>query len=123
MSKPRRQHAKCSVVGCQKEHQNLFTIPISANAAVRDQWLNFIYNNSIPAVLPSTMYVCGNHFSLDCFANIGQYRARKASNLRLEKGVIPTIRQPTAAQSVSFAALCDMLCGGPDIAVEMLMLA
>lgn len=54
--------------------KNLFTIPASADTTLKSQWIHFIYYNNVPATLDDALYVCGDHFSLDCFPNLGRYK-------------------------------------------------
>lgn len=98
------QHTKCSVVGCVKQQENLFTVPASADTSVRDQRIRFaglcVGTTSLQTGLPT-------------------FGSTKLKTL------IPSIRDPV--QSVSSAALCDMLCAGlsnrTEVAADMLTLA
>ncbi|KAJ8277185.1 hypothetical protein GJAV_G00072340 [Gymnothorax javanicus] len=87
----------CSVVDCQNPDKNIFIIP-SGDAALRNSWITFIFKGNVPVAPASHLFVCAKHFSPDCFANLGQYNAGLAKNLRREKGVVPNIRDPTTAQ-------------------------
>ncbi|KAM4589258.1 uncharacterized protein V3H82_003375 [Fundulus diaphanus] len=98
MSK-RRAHVNCSVVGCTNKHANVFSLTASVDQTTRQQWIKFIFDNNVPVTLPATLYVCASHFAPECFVNLGQYQAKMASSLRLEKGVIPTIRDSSAAHT------------------------
>lgn len=81
MSRVGHQHAKSSAVECRNQQENLFL-----DAAVRTLWINLVFNSNVPATLSVTFYICGNHFSADCFVNFDQYKAKKASDLLLKKG-------------------------------------
>lgn len=54
--------------------KNLFTIPALADTTLKSQWIHFIYYYNVPDTLDATLYVCGNHFYLDCFDNLGRYK-------------------------------------------------
>lgn len=97
---PRAKDVKCSLVGCKGQQDNYFILP--SDSTLRNIWINFIFNNDIPANLPKTLFVCQSHFSTDCF---GQYKTNKATRLRLESTSIPTLRDPTAVESVSPVSL------------------
>lgn len=67
-------HVICSVVDSQ--HQG-----------TRDQWIKFIFNDTVAATLFPGLRVCAKHFKPECFANLGQ----KAKKPPLERGAFPTI--------------------------------
>lgn len=87
----------CSVVDCQNPDRNIFTIP-SGDADLKNSWMQFIFNNKVPVAPAAKLFVCARHFSSDSFSNLGQYNVGLAKNLRLEKGVVPNIRDRTTAQ-------------------------
>ena len=91
----RARHAICSVVGCNNQYQCLYAVP--ATEVQKRQWLRFIFNDNVSATLPVSLYVCANHFTLDCFSNEGQYKAGFASTLTLVKESVPTILDPATA--------------------------
>ena len=91
----RGRHANYSVVGCINQHKCLFSVP--ATEQQKRQWLHFIFNDNMPAVVRVSLYVCANHFTSDCFSNEGQYKAGFASTLTLVKGSVPTIPDPATA--------------------------
>lgn len=103
---------KCGKLKANTLKAQLFTVRASADMSVRTLWIHF-------AALPS----------LPLFTNcqLWKHKAKEASNLRLVKGLIPSICDPTAVQSGGFAALFDKLCEGlsnrTEIAAEMLKLA
>ena len=74
MSPLRTRQANCSVVGWKNQHQCLCSVP--ATEQQKWQWLRLIFfNDSVPAAVCVSLYVCANHFTLDCFGNEGQYKA------------------------------------------------
>ena len=105
MSSLKARHANSSVVGCKNQHQCLYSVP--ATEQQKTQWLHFIFNDSVPASVHVSLYVCANHFTSDCFSNEGQYKAGFASTLTLVKGSVPTIPDPVTAPEpqVSVAAV------------------
>ena len=84
MSLLRATLANCYVVGCKNQHKCLYSVP--ATEQQKRQWLRFIFNDNVTAMLPVSLYVCANHFTSDCFSNKGQYKAGFASTLTLVKG-------------------------------------
>ena len=100
----RARQANCSVVGC-KNHQCLYSLP--ATEQQKGQWLRFIFDDNVLAVVCVSLYVCVIHFTSDCFSNEGQYKAGFALTLTLLKGLVPTIPDPATApgQLISFATV------------------
>ncbi|XP_045900759.1 uncharacterized protein LOC123968204 isoform X1 [Micropterus dolomieu] len=94
MSKAKAKHANCSVVGCNNQHSTLLGLQSSGEASI--SWINFIFNGDVPSTTTRFLYVCANHFTPDCFVNVGQYEAGFASVLRLKDGSIPTVRDSTS---------------------------
>ncbi|KAM9770635.1 activating transcription factor 7-interacting protein 1 isoform 2-T2 [Menidia menidia] len=90
---PQGKHHNCSVLGCKEQHKALHTIPVSEE--LRAQWINFIYNGNVPARVGKKLLVCANHFTGDCFRNLGQYNTGLAKRLVLIVGAVPTIRCKT----------------------------
>ncbi|XP_026161577.1 uncharacterized protein LOC113129729 isoform X2 [Mastacembelus armatus] len=91
MSQQPAKHRSCSVVDCNHEHRSLFSVPSSQDT--KAQWITFIYSGQVPAKLPKVLYVCGNHFTSNCFENEGVFNAGFASQLRLIPGSIPAVRE------------------------------
>ena len=89
------KHGNCSVVGCKNQRKCLYSVP--ATEQQKTQWLHFIFNDKVPAMVPVSLYVCANHFTSDCVSNKGQYRAGFALTLTLIKGSVPTIWDPANA--------------------------
>lgn len=85
-----RWYAKCSVVGCKKPHSSLHRLPVSEEQKL--QWINFIYDGSVPTTLGKSLFVCANHFTKECLSNWGQYISGHAVRLILKDGSIPTFR-------------------------------
>ncbi|XP_060770779.1 zinc finger protein 728-like isoform X2 [Neoarius graeffei] len=96
MMSKRAKHANCSVVGCREQHVSLHRPP--ASEPRRAEWINFIFNGSVPATVSKNLFVCAKHFVSDCFSNLGQYNAGLATKLYLKDGSIPTIRVKTEHQ-------------------------
>ncbi|XP_060770743.1 zinc finger protein 595-like isoform X2 [Neoarius graeffei] len=99
MMSKRAKHANCSVVGCREQHVSLHRPP--ASEPRRAEWINFIFNGSVPATVSKNLFVCAKHFVSDCFSNLGQYNAGLATKLYLKDGSIPTIRVKTEHQGNS----------------------
>ena len=93
------RHSNCSVVVCKNQHQYLYTVTTAEQQ--KRQWLHFIFNDNVLAAGHVSLYVCTNHFSLDCFRNEGQYKAGFALTLTLIKGSVPTIPDPATAPEPS----------------------
>lgn len=72
---------KCSVHGCTEQHKSLHLLP--AQESRRTAWVHFIFDGHIPAKVGKNLTVCANHFTADCFENLGQYTAGLASRLWL----------------------------------------
>ncbi|XP_059389292.1 uncharacterized protein LOC132122840 isoform X2 [Carassius carassius] len=89
MACKRAKHGNCSVLGCTNEHRSIFLVPSSE--PVKKQWVHFIFSGNAPTQLPKVMYVCGKHFTSDCFLNLGQYRAGLAERLKIKPGSVPTV--------------------------------
>ncbi|KAG7257200.1 hypothetical protein CRUP_003854 [Coryphaenoides rupestris] len=83
MSK-RAKHASCSVVGCTEPRASLHRTPAAEDVSAK--WIDFIYHGNVPATVgKGHLYVCGNHFLPDCFANLGPYKAGLADKLFLKE--------------------------------------
>lgn len=94
-----RWYAKCSVVGCKKPHSSLHRLPVSEEQKL--QWINFIYDGSVPTTLGKSLFVCANHFTKECLSNWGQYISGHAVRLILKDGSIPTFRGYADEENVS----------------------
>ena len=66
MSSLKARHANSSVVGCKNQHKCLYSVP--ATEQQKRQWLRFIFNGNVPAVVRVSLYVCANHYTSDCFS-------------------------------------------------------
>ena len=88
MYNPKAKHT-CSVVGCTDTHVSLHRLPTKED--IRAKWLNFIFQGNVPASVSKRVFVCANHFTLNCFGNQGQYKAGLATRLFLTDGSIPTV--------------------------------
>jgi len=108
MSK-RAKHASCSVVGCTEPRASLHRTPAAED--VSSKWIDFIYHGNVPATVgKGHLYVCGNHFLPDCFANLGPYNAGLADKLFLKVGSVPTVAGKTTDEgNVSIIMLCVSL--------------
>ena len=92
-------HMKCCVVGCKQPHKSFHSLPTKGNR--RTAWLDFIFDGHVPATIGKNLVVCANHFTEDCFENLGQYRAGFASKLRVTEVSVPTIHVESADGDVS----------------------
>uniref|UniRef100_A0A8P4G5H1 THAP-type domain-containing protein n=1 Tax=Dicentrarchus labrax TaxID=13489 RepID=A0A8P4G5H1_DICLA len=89
-----------------RQHKSVHTIPVSEE--IRVQWINFIYNGNVPARVGKKLLVCANHFTSDCFKNLGQYSTGLAQKLLLIEGAVPTIRcKTTDTETASTSGLLD----------------
>ncbi|XP_041938207.1 uncharacterized protein LOC121699817 isoform X2 [Alosa sapidissima] len=98
-----KSHAKCSVVGCTKEHKTLHRVPAEEDR--RAAWIEFIFDGNIPATVGKKLFVCANHFETDCFANYVQYKAELAGKLVLNDGAVPTLREIPADEEHASTSL------------------
>nr|XP_057945563.1 uncharacterized protein LOC131139718 [Doryrhamphus excisus] len=89
MTKPKPKQ-NCSVVGCTDRHRSLHRVPNTKD--VRAKWIHFIYDGNVPASFGKSLFVCANHFTADCFSNLGQYDAGLALRLSVKDGSVPTVR-------------------------------
>ena len=89
MACKRAKHGNCSVFGCTNEHKSLFLVPSSE--PLKNQWVDFSLAGNTPTQLPKVLYVCGKHFTDDCFLNLGQYRAGFAERLKIKSQAVPTL--------------------------------
>ncbi len=95
---------RCFVLGCENEHSSRRHL-LPTSEPVKAQWLTFAFKGKAPPDLPKCIYVCSNHFTPDCFANEGQYKAGFAKKLVLKDGSVPTVRgsaSPPEKVSISF---------------------
>lgn len=74
----------CSVVACTDSHTSLYRLP--ATEDITAKWIDFIYHGNIPPSVSKSVVVCTNHFTSDCFSNLGQYNAGLAIGLFLKDG-------------------------------------
>ena len=102
----RRAHVSCSVVDCQNQHVNVFSLPRT------DQWIKFIFNDAVPTTLPTglTLGVCANHFTPESFTNLGQYQAKLASKL---------IRDLPAIETVRLCFYCSTVCNKQQLTANV----
>ncbi|XP_042598846.1 uncharacterized protein LOC109111146 isoform X2 [Cyprinus carpio] len=91
---------RCFVVGCSNEHYSRHLLPTSE--PLKTQWITYAFKGKAPPDLPKCVYVCSNHFTSDCFANEGQYRAGFAKKLVLKDGSVPTVRDPSSPPEKHF---------------------
>src|SRR4029434_1583563 len=83
----------CAVVGCTNQHRSVHNLPASEQTRVK--WIEFIFNCNDPERIGNTLVLCGSHFELDCFTNLGQYNAGLATRFTLQAGSVPSIRRST----------------------------
>ncbi|XP_016367233.1 uncharacterized protein LOC107707669 isoform X1 [Sinocyclocheilus rhinocerous] len=91
---------RCFVVGCNNEHYSRHLLPTSE--PLKEQWITFAFKGKAPPDLPKCVYVCSNHFTPDCFANEGQYKAGFAKKLVLKDGSVPTVCDPASPPEKHF---------------------
>src|SRR4029434_7293798 len=91
--------SRCAVVGCTDPHRSIHLLPISQGT--RAKWIDFIFEGNVPERIGKILFVCANHFELDCFANLGEYNAGLATRLTLQAGSVPSIRRSTDEAIVS----------------------
>ena len=81
MANLRAKHVSFSVVGCSDKHKSLHKTRISED--LRREWIKFIFDGKVPAMVGKNLSVCVKHFDMDCFHNLGQYKAGLAAKLFL----------------------------------------
>ena len=74
---------------------NAYLVP--ATEQQKRQCLHFNFNDNMLAAVRVSLYVCANHFTLDCFHYEGQYKAGFALTLTFIKGSVPPILDPATA--------------------------
>ena len=119
----RSAHVSCSVVDCQNQHVNVFSLP-RTDQTIRDQWIKFIFNDAVLTTLSTglTLGVCAKHFTQGSFTNLGQYQAKLASKLHLEKGAIPTIRDLPEIETVRLCFYCSTVCNKQQLTANAAIL-
>lgn len=80
---------RCYVVDCNTPHPSTHVLPATEK---RDEWLSFIFNGNVPAILPKKVVVCAHHFPINCFENYQQHATGFAQRLRLKEGSVPSVR-------------------------------
>ena len=99
---------RCTVAGFMNPHSFLHLLPKSE--PLKTRWINFVFEENAPSTLPIFVYVCANHFTLDCFVNEGQYKAGFAQKLLLKDGAVPAVCDPsTPPEKVSITRLFSKL--------------
>ncbi|XP_031418465.1 uncharacterized protein LOC105908557 isoform X2 [Clupea harengus] len=83
--------SRCAVVGCTDPHRSIHHVP--ASEETKAKWMDFIFEGNVPERIGKILFVCANHFELDCFTNLGQYNAGLATRLTLHAGSVPSIRR------------------------------
>uniref|UniRef100_A0A8C5FP91 THAP-type domain-containing protein n=1 Tax=Gadus morhua TaxID=8049 RepID=A0A8C5FP91_GADMO len=84
---------RCSVVGCMDVHKSLHRVPEDERAT----WIDFIFEGEVPAIVGKNLLVCANHFTTDCFSNLGQYTEGLAVKLPTLHG-IPASEHPASSK-------------------------
>lgn len=69
---------------------SLFGLP--KNEGLRRLWLEFIYLVLPDQLNSANVFLCGNHFTEDCFTNRGQFELGYAKKLILIDSAVPTLR-------------------------------
>src|SRR4029434_140618 len=81
-TKQQTKSSRCAVVGCTEPHRSIHHVP--ASEETRAKWIDFIFEGNVPERIGKILFVCANHFELDCFTNLGQYNAGLATRLTLQ---------------------------------------
>ncbi|KAK7898511.1 hypothetical protein WMY93_019364 [Mugilogobius chulae] len=89
MKTMRVDKSKCSVELCTHMHNCLHRVP--ATEPLRSEWIHFIFRGNLPFHVGKTLFVCSNHFEVECFCNFRQYSEGFSQRLRLKEGAVPTI--------------------------------
>uniref|UniRef100_A0A673BH58 THAP domain-containing protein 1 n=1 Tax=Sphaeramia orbicularis TaxID=375764 RepID=A0A673BH58_9TELE len=90
------RHASCGVVGCTHQHDSLFLLPTSEPLCKK--WLDSICDGHGPNNIPKRLYVCAQHFTDECFFNMGPYSSGLAQRLQIKKDAVPTLRDPSTSR-------------------------
>ena len=76
---------RSTVIGCKDQHKTLHHLPAAEDK--RAAWIEFIFEGIVPAEVGKKLSVCANQFDVDCFTNLGQYKAGVVVRLLL-KGIL-----------------------------------
>ncbi|XP_052423624.1 uncharacterized protein LOC127966567 [Carassius gibelio] len=71
----------------------LFSLP--KNEDQKNQWLKFIFT-TIPEQYNKFLLLCSQHFTDDCFSNLGEFKAGFSKRLAIKQGSLPTLYGPTS---------------------------
>lgn len=85
-------HERCIIPGCSASNISLHSLPKERDVA--DKWMDFVFGDLPRPLLNQSFRVCTAHFTPECIQNQGLYDAGVVSRLMLNKGSIPTIRNP-----------------------------
>ncbi|XP_031431312.1 uncharacterized protein LOC116222179 isoform X2 [Clupea harengus] len=103
-TKQQTKSSRCAVVGCTDPHRSIQNVP--ASEETRAKWMDFIFECNVPERIGKILFVCANHFELDCFANLGQYNAGLATRLTLQAVSVPSIRRISDEGNASTSGQC-----------------
>ena len=71
----------------------LFSLP--KNEDQKNQWLKFIFT-TIPEQYNKSLLLCSQHFTDDCFSNLGEFKAGFSKRLAIKEGSLPTLFRTTS---------------------------
>src|SRR4029434_10184201 len=91
--------SRCVVVGCTDPQRSIHHVPASEETRVK--WMDFIFEGNVPERIGKILFVCANHYELDCFTNLGQYNSGLARRLTLQARSVPSICRSTDEGIVS----------------------
>ena len=89
---PHRRSGWCESIMSRRPFV-LFSLP--KNEDQKNQWLKFIFT-TIPEQFNKFLLLCSQHFTDDCFSNLGENKVGFSKRLAIKEGSLPTLFRPTS---------------------------